>query len=110
MLFSALATMALSADSSFLGDPVSADELGNRMALAMREIGKILDKLLVPLVVIFTVIAVMLIIVGSMSKSGALKKTGVMMFLCECGGILLYFSIPLVLGFLRHISDILNGV
>lgn len=100
-----------SLNSSFIkdSDPVTGIELGRRIGLAINEIGNVLNSIIIPIAFIFFAISIFFMIVGSVSKQGTLKKLGYSMFIFISLGIIIYFITPLIVGFIRNITIILNG-
>lgn len=90
--------------------PVSTEEFTARILKFFKEIGKMLDAIIIPLAVIFCLFSIVLIIVGTSSQSSSMKKTGTKFLLFEFAGVLLYLCLPLIMGLLKYLSSILNGV
>lgn len=88
--------------------PVSTEQFTARLMKFFNEIMKLISALVVPLAMIYCFFCIILIVVGSSSKSSNLKKTGITLLLFELLGVTCFYSLPLFIGFFKYLGQILN--
>lgn len=88
---------------------VSGSEVIVRMQRALNEIFIVARTPITYIIVGAFIAAVVLIITGSIIKSGPVKSNGFRMLGVICIGTLLYYCIPLLVAFLNNLGNIMNG-
>ena len=99
---------ALSELSIYDSNPITTDELGNKILSGMLEFYKLFKYVAIGLAAIMLSLSIIIIIVGTVSKSGNTKKIGLLMFIWTCGGTIFFFCLPLIVSYIKYLSFKIN--
>lgn len=88
--------------------PVSPEELTSKITQAMYLVYSYVQVVIIPLTLAVCGISALLFIAGGILHSSQCRKLGVYGFFSAIGGLFLFWGIPVILGIVQQISNIIK--